>query len=155
VSFADDTIDELLDQLAAPAPSPCGGATAAITAAMASALVEMVASGSHDWAEGERVAARASELRARLLELAWRDTQAVAGLVRLGRLPATERSDALEQAVRVPDEIDEAARETAVLAALAETAGKHTMRADATAARLLAEAAARVAEQIRAVNAAG
>jgi methenyltetrahydrofolate cyclohydrolase len=155
VSFAGHTLDELLQQLEAPAPSPCGGATAAITAAMACSLVAMVARGAEGWDEAATVAARAIELRAQLLDLAQQDAEAVAGLVRLGRLTASEQSDALERAIRVPAEIREAANETVTLAERAEGHGKAAMRADATAARLLAEAAAWVADAIVSANRAG
>ena len=155
MSFAGYTLDELLQQLEAPAPSPCGGATAAITAAMACSLVAMVARGAGGWDEGETVAARATELRARLLDLAQRDAEAVAGLVQLGGLTATKQAEALERAIRVPVEIREAANETVALAERAERHGKAAMRADATAARLLAEAAAWVGDAIVAANRAG
>ncbi len=155
MGVADSTLDELLARLAAPAPSPCGGATAALTAAMASSLVAMVAAGSPGWEEGLAVETRARELRGRLVELAERDTEAVAGLVALRRLGPAERAGAIERATRVPTEIGEAAREAASLAALAEASGKRGMRADATAARLLADAAARVADEIVAVNSGG
>ncbi len=145
MGVADSTLDELLARLAAPAPSPCGGATAALTAAMASSLVAMVAAGSPGWEEGLAVETRARELRGRLVELAERDTEAVAGLVALRRLGPAERAGAIERA----------AREAASLAALAEASGKRGMRADATAARLLADAAARVADEIVAVNSGG
>lgn len=155
MSFAGHTLDELLQELEAPAPSPCGGATAAITAAMACSLVAMVARGAQRWDEAATVAARATELRGQLLDLAQQDAEAVAGLVQLGRLTASEQTDALEQAIRVPAEIREAANETAALAERAERNGKSTMRADATAARLLAEAAAWVGDAIVAANRAG
>jgi formiminotetrahydrofolate cyclodeaminase len=154
MSFADHTLDELLQLLEAPAPSPCGGATAAITAAMACSLVAMVARGAGTWEEGESVAAQATALRTQLLDLARLDAEAVAGLVRLARLPEAERSDALEQAIGVPAKIRDAAGEAAALAALAEENGKAGMRADATAARILAGAGARVAGEIVATNSA-
>jgi formiminotetrahydrofolate cyclodeaminase len=152
MSMREHTLDELLVQLSAPAPSPCGAATAAITAAMACSLVAMVAEGTPSWQEGTNVATRATDLRERLLDLAVRDTEAVAALVKLGRLAADERAEAIERAIRVPLAIGEASRETAMLAALAETHGKAAMRADATAARLLATAAAEVAEKTAAAN---
>ena len=150
--FADHTLHELLSELAAPAPSPCGGATAAITAAMACSLIAMVARGAPSWDAGAETESRATELRAHLLELAQQDTEAVAGLLQLADLAPAERSAAIELAIRVPTAIAQAARETAALAELAETHGKRVMRADAAAARLLAEAAARVAEEITAEN---
>ena len=155
MSFAGHTLDQLLQQLEAPAPSPCGGATAAITAAMACSLVAMVARGAEGWERGWAVATRAIELRAQLLDLARQDAEAVAGLVQLARLPAPERSQALERAIRVPTEIRDAARETAGLAELAEANGKSGMRADATAARMLATAAAEIADEITAANSVG
>jgi formiminotetrahydrofolate cyclodeaminase len=152
VSVADQTLDDFLAALAAPAPSPCGGATAAITAAMAASLVIMVARGSRDWQEGAAAEASAAELRDRLLCLARADTEAVAGLLALGRLAEPERAEALERAIRVPASIAAAARETAALAELAEAHGKRVMSADAHAARLLADAAARTAEAIVVAN---
>ena len=149
------TLEELLAQLEAPAPSPCGGASAGITAAMAASLVAMVARGTPLWEDGTRVAGRATELRDRLLELAWADTQAVAGLLQLGRLSDAERSQAIERAIESPAAIHQAALEVAALAALTELHGKPVMRADATAARMLANAAAEVAAAITATNQSG
>jgi methenyltetrahydrofolate cyclohydrolase len=155
LSLGERTLDELLAELAAPAPSPCGGATAALTAAMACSLVAMVACGASGWSEANATAGRAIELRAELLGLAGEDTDAVAGLIGLGRLTAAERSEALERAIRAPTAIQQAAAEAADLAALAEEHGKRIMRADATAARLLATAAAQVAAEIAATNQSG
>jgi methenyltetrahydrofolate cyclohydrolase len=152
VSFRDTTLEELLGQLEAPGPSPCGGATAALTAAMAGSLVAMVARGAPAWEEGASVAERATELRDRLVDLAWADTQAVAGLLELKRLPEDERAQAIERAIESPAAIHSAAQEVAALAELAESHGKPVMRADATAARLLAAAAAQVAAEIMATN---
>src|SRR5262249_56800814 len=127
------TLDDLLRKLEAPAPSPCGGAAAALTAAMAASLVAMVARGTSGWDEGASVAERATALRAELLDLAREDTEAVAGLVRLGRLPEAERAAALERAVRSPEAIHDAALKIAALAELAVTNGKPTMSVDASA----------------------
>jgi formiminotetrahydrofolate cyclodeaminase len=123
-----------------------------MTAAMASSLVAMVARGARDWDAGEATATRALELRDRLVALAQEDTDAGAGLVRLGSMAEAERAETLADAIRVPAAIADAATETAALAELAEAHGRPAMGPDATAARLLATAAARVAEEIVAAN---
>jgi methenyltetrahydrofolate cyclohydrolase len=155
MALGEHTLDDLLRQLEAPAPSPCGGATAALTAAMAASLVAMVARGTPAWGEGAGVAERAAEVREDLVNLAWADTQAVAGLHELKRLSEDGRARALELAIGSPTAIEEAARTVVALAELAETHGKPVMRADATAARLLANAAADVAAEIKAANQSG
>jgi formiminotetrahydrofolate cyclodeaminase len=155
LSLGERTLDELLTELAAPAPSPCGGATAALTAAMACSLVAMVARGASGWNDADATAAKAIELRGELLALAREDTEAVSGLIGLRRLPAAERSEAIERAIRAPAAIHQAAAEAAELAALAGEHGKRVMRADASAARLLATAAAGVAAEIAATNQSG
>src|SRR5262245_60085108 len=119
---------------------------------MGASLVAMVARGAPDWDEGASVADRATGLRAELLDLASEDTEAVAGRIRLGRLPEAERAAALERAIRSPAAIHDAALKVAWLAELAVTHGKPGMRADADAARLLATAAAQVAAEITATN---
>ncbi len=122
---------------------------------MAGSLVAMVARGASAWEDGARIAGRATALREALPELARAETQAVRGLLPPGRLPEAEQAAVRERAIQSPAAIEEAAREVAELAELAEVNGKPAMRADATAARLLATAAAQVAAEITAANQSG
>ena len=150
------TVDRLLDQLAAPAPGPAGASAAALAAAMAASLVEMVARGTAEWDEAGRVADRAGELRARLVELAEEDTDAVARVLELFRgpkpAPADDLALGLVAASRPPLEIAGAAAEVASLARAAADEGKRVMRADATVAALLASAATRSAATVVETN---
>lgn len=149
----------LLDALEAPAPSPCGGSAAALGAAMGAALVAMVCRASSAWDDAPGIAAQATTLRARLVELADDDIRAFGAALEamsVARDAGGERDRllgvALEKAAEVPLAIAAAAADVTELAALAAANGKHGLRADATAAALLAEAAAVAAARLVEVN---
>ncbi|MDH4176298.1 MAG: cyclodeaminase/cyclohydrolase family protein [Thermoleophilia bacterium] len=153
------TLAALLDALEAPAPSPCGGSAAAVGAAMGAALVALVARSSPTWEEAGGVAAQASALRARLTELADEDVRAFGAALEamaVARGSGGARDHlvgvALEHAAEVPLAIAAAAADVAELAALAATEGKASVRADAVAGALLAEAAAVAAAHLVEVN---
>jgi methenyltetrahydrofolate cyclohydrolase len=150
VALTDRTVAELLDRIAAREPAPGGGTAPALTAATAAALVQMATaygpeSGSGLWA---------AELQARLLELAEADLrsyQPVLAALRLereapGRAAAVEA--ALSAAAEVPLAITTAAAEVAELGADAARSSSPHLIGDATAAVLLAEAAARAAARL-------
>jgi formiminotetrahydrofolate cyclodeaminase len=149
----------LLDALEAPAPSPCGGSAAALTAAMAASLVRLVADKAPDWAEAPGVAAQASVLRARLVQLAEDDVRAYAAAMEA--LAAAREGGggrdhligiALDRAAEVPLAVAAAAADVAELAAEAAAHGAPALRPDATAAALLAEAASRSSARLVEVN---
>jgi len=140
-----------LDAVASEEPAPGGGSVAAVAAALAAALVEMSARFSHEWEDRARVAARAKELRERLAGLAPRDAAAYEGFLAARREGGDVRK-ALSEATDVPLHIAEAAVEVAELAALVAAGGNPNLRADASTGASIAEAAARAAANLVAVN---
>lgn len=152
-------LEGFLDELESPAPSACGGTAAATAAAMAAALVVMVARGSADWADGAGIASQARKLRSRLTTLGDADADAYERVLvtMRDRSGAPEQRDfalgeALVRAAEVPLEIAEVAADVAELAALAAAEGSPQLRPDATAAAILAEAAARAATHLVEIN---
>ena len=126
---------------------------------MAAALVTMVARGSADWAEGAGVASQARKLRSRLTTLGDADADAFEQVLvtMRDRSGSSEQRDfalgeALVRAAEVPLEIAEVAADVAELAALAAAEGSPQLRPDATAATVLAEAAARAATHLVEIN---
>lgn len=152
-------LDSFLDELEAPAPSACGGTAAALAGAMAAALVTMVARGSANWTDGPGIASQARSLRARLVALGNEDAAAFADVLTTMRehQGTPEQRDfalgnALLRAAEVPLRIAEAAADVTELAALTAAEGAPKMRADASAAAALAEAATRAATHLVDVN---
>jgi formiminotetrahydrofolate cyclodeaminase len=153
------SVNELLDALEAPAPSPCGGSAAGLAAAMGAALVALAARQSTEWEDAPGVAAQATALRARLVTLAADDVRAyAAALEALSAAGGSEGSRdhllgvALTHAADVPLAIARTASDVAELAALAAAFAKESLRADATTAAALAEAAARSAAHLVEIN---
>ena len=144
-----------LDEVASTRPAPGGGSSSAVTVALAAALVEMAAgiSGGDPEREG-----RARTLRAAALELAERDLTSYETVFDALRLPQDdpERPErveaALEEASRPPAEIAEAAAEIAELGAAVANAAGPSVRGDALAGCLLAEAAAAAAATLVEIN---
>lgn len=152
-------LDGFLDELEAPAPSPCGGSAAAVAAAMGAALVTMVARASTAWPDASGVATQARALRSRLLALADDDAEAFGAVLVAMRESASspEQRDfalgtALLHATEVPLRIAESAADVAELAALTAADGSAQLRADASAAAALAEAATRAAAHLVDIN---
>ena len=154
-------LSDFLGELAAQGPAPGGGSAAAVCVAMAAALVRSVASQSRDgWAEAAGAIVQAEALGRRAAPLVERDARAYDEAMRT----IAERSaiapgdrearlaDALGRAADVPLEIGEAAADAAELAAATAEHGDPRVRADAVAAAVLAEAAARVAATLVQVN---
>lgn len=147
------TLPGFLEALAAGTPAPGGGAAAAITAALAAALAGMTARlavGRND-PGGEGLAqavTAADELRARLVELADRDSRAFTGVLAALRLPAEGAEHALarraawREAAQVPAEVIRCCREVALLARRMVRDGRPSAAGDALMAALLAAAAA-------------
>jgi formiminotetrahydrofolate cyclodeaminase len=150
-------VSELLDRIATGPPPPGGGSVAALSAAMAAALVSMAAR-----AHGElAVAAQADGISRRLVVLAEEDAAALghaldtlAGNTGQGRQEQRDFSlgRALRRAADQPLLIAEAAEDVALVAAELADRIEGPVKADAAAAAMLAESAARVAAHLVAVN---
>ena len=148
----------MCQEFEAPIPSPAGASAAAATAALSASLVVMVGRASPGWPEGAATATAAADLRQRLLALGQEDVDAVAEVIRLtGRRERSgpdspeagaERERAVLRASSTPLEIAELAADVAGLAAHAAMNGQRPMRADASAARALAVAAAQTAASV-------
>jgi formiminotetrahydrofolate cyclodeaminase len=156
VALADAALGELLDQIAARTPAPGGGAAAALAGATAAALVEMAAAFAAQRPAADanivNVRERAATLRQRLLELADVDVAAYAGVLE-ARPDRNAVEAALVRAADPPLQIATAATEVTELAIAAATApGNRHLLGDATAAGVLAEAAARAAARLVEIN---
>lgn len=158
--FLDASVREFLDGVASEAPAPGAGSVAALVAAAAAGLAAMVARGSPDWDESGAAVAQAETLRERLTPLAPDDAEAwEAALAALG-LPAdlepearnTLLAEALARAAALPLAIADAAADVAQLAATCAEQGSPAFRADAAAAAMLAEGAARAAAHLVEIN---
>ena len=158
MDLAAPQVGELLDRIAEGPPPPGGGSVAALVGAMAAGLVTMAAR-----AHGElAVAAQSESLRARLTELAEEDAVALAqALEHLsgggGGEARPEARDfslgrALRRAADIPVAIAESAEDVALVAAELADRIEGPVKADAAAAAMLADAAARVAAHLVAVN---
>jgi formiminotetrahydrofolate cyclodeaminase len=151
-------LGELLDEVSSPEPTPGAGYCAAVALEMAAGLVAMTARVSRaEWGEARGAAAQATTLRERVAPLAERNVDAYREAVAL--LGGAESGggdeplrDALARAAGVPLEIAEVAVDVASLAAVVAERGEQALRADAVAAALLAEAAARAAATLVEVN---
>jgi formiminotetrahydrofolate cyclodeaminase len=153
--YLDLRLGDFLESLSAPGPVPGGGAAAALTVSFAAGLVTMAARRSADsWPEARGVAAQARTLLARTAPLAQSDADAWhAALDALEEPPGEdELEERLTRAAQVPLAIADTAADVAELAALVAEMGDGTYRGDAAAAALLAEAGARAAEKLVAVN---
>lgn len=143
-------VGDLLDEVAARTPAPGAGSVSALAVALAAGLAAMAARFSErHWPDADRSAARAVELQARAAALASADARAYEAVL------AARGEDvrvALEQAAAVPLELAELAAEVAALAADAAEHGNPNLRGDAAAGALLAEAGARAAANLVAIN---
>ena len=156
-----EPVERFLDRIASAEPAPAGGSVAAVAVAMAAGLVAMAARLAHEWPKAAEVVEQAEELRSRVSALALADEEAYAKVTEALRLPAASpsRTPALEAALSgaadVPLAVAEAAAEVAVLAALVAREGNQRLRGDALVAAELAEAGARGAAELVAINLAG
>jgi formiminotetrahydrofolate cyclodeaminase len=166
-SYLDLQLRDFLGEVASPEPMPGAGYCSAVSLSMAAGLVAMVAGASRqEWGEAKGAAAQANTLRERVAPLAQRNleayTKAVARLRGTGedgddgeQVSSAGENDLgalLERAAQVPLDIAEAAVDVASLAALVAERGNQALRADAVAAALLAEGAARTAATLVEVN---
>ncbi len=152
-------ISTFLDAVAAATPTPGGGTVAAFTGALAACLTTMVANltlGRKAYAAAEQTMQRlkrdAAALRARLLALSRRDSEAFETVLRARRRPTATPdevaardaalAEATLEATRVPLETAEACLEVLELAATAARLGNSNAVTDAGVAGLLAAASA-------------
>lgn len=158
--WLDLSLRDLLDRFASEEPTPGAGSAAALAVAIAAGLCAMVARSSPEWSEARSAAAQAERLRSRVTPLAQADAEAYEeALVALGLPDLVEpevRDSTIGAAVRraaeLPLAIAEAAADTAALAAAVAANGAPGRRGDVVGAALLAEAAARAAAHLVAVN---
>ena len=156
-----EPVGRFLDRIASAEPAPAGGSVAAVAVAMAAGLVAMAARLAHEWPKADEVVDRAEALRSRMTTLALADEDAYAKVIEALRLPPDSPSRdadvaaALSGAADVPLAVAEAAAEVAVLAVLVAQEGNDRLRGDALVAAELAEAGARGAAELVAINLAG
>jgi len=157
--FTGDSLATFLDRIASEQTAPGGGAVAAAAVAMAAGLVEMSARLSHDKLdESAALAARADALRARAAPLAQADARAYGRVLEAYRMPKNDRArreeiaSALSGAADIPLEVAEIAAEVASLGVGLAENGNANLKGDSIAATLLAEAAARSAAVLVAIN---
>ena len=155
--LADLSLRELLERFAARTPAPGGGSAVAVTCALAAGLVEMSAAFSQA-PEADQVAARASELRSRALDLAEVELRSYAPVLAALSLPASDperpqrMATARSSASEAPLRLAETGAELAELASGAARTGSPHVAGDAITAALLAEGACRSAAQLVAIN---
>src|SRR2546430_15100 len=119
--------------------------------ATAAALLQRVALRSPAWPEAAAAHSRAEALRLRAEELIELDSLAFLAFLEAVRSGGDVEA-ARQQTIDVPTEIARSAAEVVRLAHDLESKGNPNLRADATAAAILAEAAARTAEMLVRVN---
>jgi len=146
-------IAEFLRELGAPTPAPGAGGALAVSVATAAALVEMTARISAERGGAElsdarllTIAVRAGELGTEAAALGDADAEAYGAVIDAMHLDnadpgrATAVADALSAAAEPPLRISELGAQTAELAAAVVTGGRVSVRGDAIAGALLAEA---------------
>ena len=149
----------MLDRLAASTPAPGAGSASAVVCALAAGLVEMAAGFGGDGldAAGER----ATQLRARALELAETELSAYQQVLVALRLPQTdpERSQRIAQArseaSQPPLEIAAIGAELAELAMRTLGACSRHLVGDVAAAAVFAEAGCRASSRLVEINLSG
>jgi formiminotetrahydrofolate cyclodeaminase len=147
-------LEEFLSNVAAATPAPGGGSSAAVSAALAAALVEMAAGVPSSQASGplrsDRAAERAGALRARALRLAQEEMSSYMPV--LEARDEHEREIALAAASEPPAQVAETAAEVAELGVEVATSASPSVRGDALAGVVLAEAAASAAFRLVEIN---
>jgi methenyltetrahydrofolate cyclohydrolase len=154
-SLSKQPLEEFLSNVAAATPAPGGGSSAAVSAALAAALVEMAASVPSSKASGaarsDRAAEQAGALRARAMRLAQEEMSSYAPV--LEARDEHERELALAAASEPPAQIAETAAEVAELGVEVARSASPSVRGDALAGVVLAEAAASAAFRLVEINA--
>lgn len=167
-AFAGLPVGAFLDALAAAAPAPAGGSAAALVLAQAAALCAKSARLSARQLTADRAAVLAHEgqqILTTVASLIDEDPRAYRAVIqarrrgadhsREGGDQAAEVAAALSAAANVPMRLIELAVPVAALAATLAADGNPALRGDAQAAGLLAQAAARAAACLAAINLAG
>ena len=152
-SLSKQPLEEFLSNVAAATPAPGGGSSAAVSAALAAALVEMAArlpSSQASGARSDRAAERAGALRAQALRLAQEEMSSYAPV--LEARDEHERELALAAASEPPVQVAETAAEVAELGVEVATSASPSVRGDALAGVVLAEAAASAAFRLVEIN---
>ena len=160
MAYTDVPFEELLDTIAAETPAPGGGSVAAFVTEMAASLAAMAARFAHDWDGAAGAVAQAETLRHRAAPLADEDAVAYENVLTAMRMPRELEpevrnmliGETLSRAADVPLEIADCAASVSELAAEIALRGNPNLRGDATAAAILAAAAARVAANLVEIN---
>jgi formiminotetrahydrofolate cyclodeaminase len=153
-----EPLEQLLDRIASDEPGPAGGSVAAVAVAMAAGLIAMAARLARDWPRASEVFERAEALRLLVAPLAVADADTYREVLEALRLPRGSAAReakvgvALSRAADVPLAVAETASEVATLAALVAQAGSAPVRGDALVAAAIAEAGARGAAELVAIN---
>jgi formiminotetrahydrofolate cyclodeaminase len=158
VALYDRNLREVLEEIAGPTPAPGAGAVSGVVVAMAAGLIASAARRSGEWEDAKGVAAQAQALRSRVERLAEANEEAYLEALALieGASEDGARDDAIGRALDTAAELPLAIAECAYdVALLGVEAAEHAVRGgaeDACAASVLAEAAARAAAGLVAVN---
>ncbi len=158
--YTEVAFEELLDTIAAETPAPGGGSVAAFVTEMAASLAAMAARFAHDWDGAAGAVAQAETLRHRAAPLADEDAVAYENVLTALRMPRELEpevrnmliGETLSRAADVPLQIAECAASVSELAAEIAVCGNPNLRGDASAAAILASAAARVAANLVEIN---
>ena len=154
--FPDVNLGDLLGGFSVESRAPGGGAAAAVTATIAAGLIRMVAQrSSGSWDDAAGAVAQARALQARCAPLADADAQAWREAFDAMRGDAPDDvglEEKLAGAVEPLLLIASTAADVAALAATVAERGEGAFRGDAAAAAVLAEAAARSAAHLVAIN---
>jgi formiminotetrahydrofolate cyclodeaminase len=156
-------VSEFLSRLAGPEPAPSGGGAAALAVSMAAGLCAMTARlSARQLAGSEDLATAAQRTADRAASLIQADADSYAAVIAAQRrrhdddqARRREIAAALAAAADVPMEIVELAVPVARLAARLAADGNPNLRGDAITGALLAEAGARSAAALVAINLAG
>ncbi len=159
-NYAELPLGRFLDMVASREPAPGGGASAAVAVALAAGLTAMAARFSADHlADAETIAARAEELRNRVMPLAQADAAAYGRVLDAYRTPRDDDEkrrrrirEALSEATDVPLSIAEVGVEVAGNAARLAEEGNPNLRGDALTATVLAGAGVRAAATLVEIN---
>src|SRR5215213_1420310 len=154
--YLDLPLRAFLDLVASGEPAPGGGSVAAVAVALAAGLSGMAARLSAGQLADE-LADRSDAARRRVAPLARMDAQSYARVLHAYRVPDSETrservSDALSGAADVPLAVAEIGNKVAGIAARLVEEGNPSLKGDAIAAVLLAEAGVRAATVLVEIN---
>jgi methenyltetrahydrofolate cyclohydrolase len=156
--YLDLPLRAFLDLVASGEPAPGGGSVAAVAVALAAGLSGMAARlSAGQLADADELADRADAARQRVAPLARMDAQSYARVLYAYRVPDSETrservSDALSGAADVPLAVAEIGNEVAGIAARLVEESNPSLKGDAIAAVLLAEAGVRAATVLVEIN---